>query len=108
MNNLEALTLRRLIIRQLNKHQQEELISNTLVEALGFKNDFESQIMDILSKQAYIQPDGIRLSTSSIDELLQFAIDKELTFDYGIGSILETYVMNELSRILDLDLLEWV
>lgn len=108
MNKLQALALQEYITRQIEEYEQEDLISYTLLEALGLEGDLVEQVLDLLDKQAYIQPDELTLSVRSIDELLEFAEFKGLSLEHGIGSILESYVMSELSLILELDLLEWV
>ena len=109
MNYLQAKVLEDLIYGKVKEaiENVETEIPNALYQALDCgENDLEDAILELLENQAYIQPDEMGLNVDSIDVILEFAKDKELSLEFGFGSVLETFVIDQVGIILDYDLLE--
>ena len=64
--------------------------------------------LEILEDGAYIQPEDMALDVDSIDRVLEYGKERDLTLEFGFGSVLESYVISKLEELLKVDLLEWM
>jgi hypothetical protein len=78
-----------------------------LYEALDCQgHSLADAIIEMLANGAYIQPDDTRFSRDSIDEILEYAELVELDITLGFDSVVESFVLNSVDLILNIDLIE--
>ena len=111
MNNLQQRVLEELVYSKVKEalDNKELNIPTALFEALDCSEDeLNDAVMELLENGAYVQPDEMSLSVDSIDVMLEFALERNLTLTFGFGSVLETFVIDQISFIIDCDLIEWM
>lgn len=104
MNKLQTNVLEALVSI---KVMRADYIPTALYEALDCsEHSIEDAIIELLEDGAYLVPDEMALSVDSIDVILGYAKEVELTLEFGFGSVLESYVISKLDDLLGTDLLE--
>ena len=104
MNKLQLEVLENLVREKI---MEMDYIPTALYNALDSnENRLDDDIMDLLECGAYIVPDEMILTVEDIDTVLEYGMDYELDITLGFGSVLESYVMTELSNILGVDFIE--
>jgi len=104
MNKLQSLVLEQLVTRA-TRHADYK--PTPLYEALDcHENSLEDAILEVLEDGAYIVPADMSLSLDSIERILEYGVEVDLTLEFGFGSVLESYVISQISRLIGVDLLE--
>ena len=107
MNEIEKQIIENYIYEKVR--EIEDQVPSVLYAVLGNAGQFsiKDEVLELIQRGRYVEPDEMIITSKEMDVLIEYAEEKHLDLSLGMKSVIETFVLDQIGIILDMELLEY-